>query len=68
MGSTIHVDAIHIWAASALSLSKQEWHNHFLTAIKTLQVQTDTGRLWNYVRDDHPFGGTAPLAVWFRYS
>lgn len=30
--------------------------------------RTVTGRLWNYVRDDHPFGGTAPPAVWFRYS
>lgn len=30
--------------------------------------RTVTGRLWNYVRDDHPFGGTAPAAVWFRYS
>ncbi|WP_061472134.1 IS66 family transposase [Acetobacter senegalensis] len=30
--------------------------------------RTVAGRLWNYVRDDHPFGGTAPPAVWFRYS
>ena len=30
--------------------------------------RTVTGRLWNYVRDDHPFGGAAPPAVWFRYS
>ena len=39
---TIHIDAIHIWAASALSLSKQEWHHHFLTGIKPLQVQSSS--------------------------
>ena len=30
--------------------------------------KTDTGRLWNYVRDDRPFGGADPPAVVFRYS
>ncbi len=30
--------------------------------------RTVTGRLWNYVRDDRPFGGPAPPAVWFAYS
>jgi transposase len=30
--------------------------------------RTVTGRLWNYVRDDRPFAGPAPPAVWFRYS
>ncbi|WP_228391332.1 EAL domain-containing protein [Komagataeibacter medellinensis] len=39
MVSTIHVDAIHIWAVSAHSLLKQEWHKHFLTGTKPLQVQ-----------------------------
>ena len=27
-----------------------------------------TGRLWTYVRDDRPFGGTAPAAVFYRYT
>lgn len=27
-----------------------------------------TGRLWVYLRDERPFGGTAPLAVFYRYS
>jgi transposase len=27
-----------------------------------------TGRLWAYVRDDQPFGGSAAPAVFFRYS
>jgi transposase len=30
--------------------------------------KTKTGRLWTYVRDDRPWGDTAPPAVWFRYS
>lgn len=30
--------------------------------------KTLTGRYWNYVRDDRPFSGKAPPAVWFQYS
>jgi len=30
--------------------------------------KTRTGRLWCYVRDDHPFGGTAPRAALYCYS
>ena len=30
--------------------------------------KTITGRLWTYVRDDHPFGGPAPPAALFHYS
>jgi transposase len=30
--------------------------------------KTKTGRLWTYVRDDHPSGSTDPPAVWFAYS
>jgi len=29
---------------------------------------TKTGRLWTYVRDDRPAAGTAPPAVWMRYT
>lgn len=29
---------------------------------------TKTARLWTYVRDDRPFGGTTPPAVVFRFS
>ncbi len=32
------------------------------------QRQTATGRLWTYVRDDRPFGGTDPPAAAFHYS
>jgi transposase len=30
--------------------------------------KTDTGRCWTYVRDDRPFGGSAPPAAMFYYS
>ncbi len=30
--------------------------------------KTKTGRLWTYVKDDRPAGGTDPPAVWFAYS
>ena len=30
--------------------------------------KTNTGRCWVYVRDDRPFGGTAPPAAMFYYS
>ncbi len=30
--------------------------------------KTDTGQLWNYVREDRPIGGADPPAVAFRYS
>ncbi|MDA3887214.1 MAG: IS66 family transposase [Allgaiera sp.] len=29
---------------------------------------TKTARLWTYVRDDRPFGGTVPPAVFFKFS
>ena len=30
--------------------------------------RTRTGRIWTYVRDDRPFGGTAPAGVFYRYT
>ncbi len=30
--------------------------------------KTKTGRLWVYLRDERPHGGTAPPAVFYRYS
>jgi transposase len=32
------------------------------------KTRTATGRLWVYVRDDRPFGGTTPPAALFKYS
>lgn len=52
---------VHVLAAGRL-------HADDTTVPMLAKGRTRTGRLWNYVRDDHPFGGTAPPAVWFRYS
>ncbi|BAH99579.1 transposase [Acetobacter pasteurianus IFO 3283-22] len=52
---------VHVLAAGRL-------HADDTTVPVLAKGRTRTGRLWNYVRDDHPFGGTAPPAVWFRYS
>ncbi|TIW30098.1 MAG: IS66 family transposase, partial [Mesorhizobium sp.] len=30
--------------------------------------KTDTGRIWTYVRDDRPFGGTSPPAALYYAS
>ncbi|MEN3176928.1 IS66 family transposase [Gluconobacter sp. OJA] len=49
-------------------LAAQRLHADDTTVPVLAKGRTVTGRLWNYVRDDHPFGGTAPPAVWFRYS
>lgn len=32
------------------------------------KIKTTIGRLWTYVRDDHPLGGPAPPAAIFHYS
>jgi len=39
------------------------------TTMKVLaKIKTRTGRLWVYVRDDHPFGGQGPPAALYDYS
>ena len=51
----------HVFAAQRL-------HGDDTTVPVMAKGKTDTGRLWNYVRDDRPFGGADPPAVVFRYS
>lgn len=51
----------HVFAAQRL-------HGDNTTVPVMAKGKTDTGRLWNYVRDDRPFGGADPPAVVFRYS
>ncbi|WP_246870423.1 IS66 family transposase, partial [Novosphingobium sp. SG707] len=52
---------VHVFAAQRL-------HGDDTTVPVMAKGKTDTGRLWNYVRDDRPFGGADPPAVVFRYS
>jgi len=51
----------HVFAAQRL-------HGDDTTVPVMAKGKADTGRLWNYVRDDRPFGGADPPAVVFRYS
>ena len=51
----------HVFAAERL-------HGDDTTVPVMAKGKTDTGRLWNYVRDDRPFGGADPPAVVFHYS
>ena len=39
------------------------------TTVQVLaKMKTKTGRIWTYLRDDRPFGGKDPPAVFFKYS
>ena len=51
----------HVMAAERL-------HGDDTTVPVLAKGKTDTGRCWVYVRDDKPFGGTAPTAAMFYYS
>src|ERR1017187_7262507 len=51
----------HVFAADRL-------HGDDTTVPVLAKGKTDTGRCWVYVRDDRPFGGTAPPAAMFYYS
>src|SRR5450830_293546 len=51
----------HVFAANRL-------HGDDTTVPVLAKGKTDTGRCWVYVRDDRPFGGTAPPVAMFYYS
>ena len=51
----------HVLAATRL-------HGDDTTVPVLAKGKTDTARLWTYVRDDQPFGGTAAPAAVFHYS
>lgn len=53
--------AAHVLAAERL-------HGDDTTVPLLARGGTKTARLWTYLRDDRPFGGTAPPAVIFRFS
>src|SRR4029453_18408311 len=57
------VDAIrsHVFAAERI-------HADDTTVPVLAKGKTRTGRLWSYVRDDRPFGGSDPPAAGFFYS
>jgi len=51
----------HVFAAERI-------HGDDTTVPVLAKVKTRIGRLWTYVRDDRPFGGTAPSAAVYFYS
>jgi transposase len=49
-------------------LAAERIHGDDTTVPVLAKGKTVTGRLWTYVRDDRPFGGTAPPAAIFHFS
>ena len=49
-------------------LAAERLHGDDTTVPVMAKGKTDTARLWDYVRDDRPFGGADPPAVVFYYS
>ena len=49
-------------------LAAERLHGDDTTVPVMAKGKTDTARLWDYVRDDRPFGGSDPPAVVFYYS
>jgi transposase len=49
-------------------LAAERIHGDDTTVPVLAKGKTVTGRLWTYVRDDRPFGGTAPPAAIFYFS
>jgi transposase len=49
-------------------LAAERIHGDDTTVPVLAKGKTVTGRLWTYVRDDRPFGGTAPAAAIFYFS
>jgi transposase len=49
-------------------LAAERIHGDDTTVPVLAKGKTVTGRLWTYVRDDRPFGGSAPPAAMFYFS
>jgi transposase len=52
----------------AHALAAERLHGDDTTVPVMARGKTDTGRIWVYVRDDKPFGGSAAPAAVFYYS
>jgi transposase len=49
-------------------LAAERLHGDDTTVPLLAKYKTDIARMWDYVRDDRPFGGPAPPAVVYYYS
>jgi len=57
-----------VQAIRAHVLAAERIHADDTTVQVLAKLKTVTGRLWTYVRDDRPFGGADPPAVFFEYA
>ena len=57
-----------IEAIRAYVLTAARIHADDTTVPVLAKMKIKTGRIWTYLRDDRPFGGKDPPAVFFEYS
>jgi transposase len=55
-------------ALRAHVLKAERIHADDTTVPVLAKMKTKTGRIWIYLRDDRPFGGTEPPAAFYEYS
>ena len=59
------INAVHGYVMSAVRLHADDTP---MPVLDPGRGRTKRGYLWSYVRDERPFGGKDPPAVWFAYS
>jgi transposase len=68
VGGCCAVLAPLIWRIERHVFAAERLHSDDTIVPVLAKGKTDTGRCWVYVRDDRPFGGSAPPAAMFYYS
>ena len=68
VGGVTSVLAPLVACIEAHVLTAERLHGDDTTVPVLAKGKTDVGRLWTYVRDDAPFGGSSPPAAIFHYS
>ena len=68
VGACCHTLKPLIDLLEAYVFSAQRLHGDDTTIPVMAKGKADVGRIWTYVRDDAPFGGTSPPAAMFYYS
>ena len=68
MGACTAMLAPLVTLIDAYALAAARLHGDDTTVQLLARDKTIIARVWTYVRDDRPFGGTSPPAAMFRYS
>ncbi|CAN7663815.1 IS66 family transposase [Rhizobium sp. LjRoot258] len=68
IGSCCHVLEPLLRRIEAHTFAAERVHGDDTTVPVLAAGKTATGRVWSYVRDDAPFGGSAPPSAMFYYS